>query len=557
MDVLFLLAYFTVCFALPSRCLSIENINGAEYLDSARRTLNAIELNAQDFMFYSCYFRCLEITSMTSYLCSCDIQCLVYKTCCEDFEDACPRNFALGMATFGHMLDLQIRCLDLANVLAIASCPEHACLADPVVNNSSVSNSLNSIPYSDLRTNLVYANLETFQCNVENRSNAEGRWKTGYVLKRLADEQLISTFENYIFQAKSHTPPLDYSGLVYCESATVSLCNNSMFLQRRCQSFVPYLLLKHIVSNFSVCGECRVDLSQLLRLFSKDRPDFEVNWLYTDLGNVHLEFISKPFREVQCNISGDDLLAEPVCRIISCNQVAGFYFQTGTCRKFTALTLAFPNTLWVLGKQEQNALSSYVSFFVRRVLGLEIIDPDVEIFVHIDNVNYERIPMFTLVLDFATVPNEDVLFFEHARELSSLAFDLRTLINHTVQTKSLSHHNVSLIYYSVFKQWLAEQFNATEHRYSTLVQICPVSNYQNEPALIEIINMSSSGNTICLDKVFPSRESEQCFFIPSIKLICYDEASQIGFSQSTGNSILALSRIRRSLFILTLLGLFF
>ncbi|KAK0051561.1 hypothetical protein Bpfe_018950, partial [Biomphalaria pfeifferi] len=56
-------------------------------------------------------------------LCSCDVRCPVYRNCCEDFPTECLLVHNESLKRFGHMMNLQVDCLDVANTFAIFRVP--------------------------------------------------------------------------------------------------------------------------------------------------------------------------------------------------------------------------------------------------------------------------------------------------------------------------------------------------------------------------------------------------------------------------------------------------
>ncbi|KAK6972467.1 carbohydrate sulfotransferase [Biomphalaria glabrata] len=98
-----------------------------EYLKEAGRLLNATVLLMSNDDVLSCSNRCRQTIPrlyIRDYIhCSCDVRCPVYRSCCEDFPTECPLVHKESLKRFGHMLDLQVDCLELTNTFAIVGCP--------------------------------------------------------------------------------------------------------------------------------------------------------------------------------------------------------------------------------------------------------------------------------------------------------------------------------------------------------------------------------------------------------------------------------------------------
>ncbi|KAK0051560.1 hypothetical protein Bpfe_018949 [Biomphalaria pfeifferi] len=98
--------------------------------------------------------------------CSCDVRCPVYRSCCEDFPTECPIVHKESLKRFGHMLDLQVDCLELTNTFAIVGCPHQTNYTKKLINQDSFSDVLDNTPVTDVTTGLVFSNIDIYNCSM-------------------------------------------------------------------------------------------------------------------------------------------------------------------------------------------------------------------------------------------------------------------------------------------------------------------------------------------------------------------------------------------------------
>ena len=71
----------------------------------------------------SCLGRCGDVIDVS---CSCDVTCLVYSNCCEDFRVTCPETVMAAMNKFPGAIGSASATCSSNNVMVISGCPKNA-----------------------------------------------------------------------------------------------------------------------------------------------------------------------------------------------------------------------------------------------------------------------------------------------------------------------------------------------------------------------------------------------------------------------------------------------
>ncbi|KAK0051566.1 hypothetical protein Bpfe_018955 [Biomphalaria pfeifferi] len=469
----------------------------------------------------SCRYRCNCCPLFFLNYCSCDVRCPVYRNCCEDFPTECPLVYKESLKRFGHMLDLQVDCLELTQRLSIVGCPNQRNYTRAVFDQDSFFDLFTNTPVTDVTTGLVFANRDIFNCNVPNRSSYGQEWILHLKYGNVNYNNIVIDFSRFTLFAPLFRAPVYQDTTYSCLPDSLSLCNNSFELQRRCQSFVPYLLLNNLAYNSSFCDVCRVDKSR----FNVNIPGpvivnstvivvREKQWL-------HVDYL--PWVDADCDMSQNATVSGLKCRFVKCNFKHGYYlFSEGTCRKFTLLFMGFQNSIWHLNQEEQEQVFNYVTFYLRRfmnVIPLHAIKPMFTIYNHQLNHN---LSIFTFVVDFNESPVEDWMYYRYKQELSSLAADLRSYTDQKLRNQSSVNDDAILM-----------------HRKGRYNGTIPESNFQFpdwcdnftlfSSNLIEnqyMVRPFEARNHFCLCQVYYMYEFNlrHCFKIPICQLLCFKES---------------------------------
>ncbi|KAI8783424.1 hypothetical protein BgiBS90_015040 [Biomphalaria glabrata] len=248
-------------------------------------------------------------------LCSCDVRCPVYRSCCEDFPTECPLVYKESLKRFGHMLDLQVDCLELTNTFAIVGCPHQTNYTRKWINQDSLSDILDNTPVTDVTTGLVFANMDIYNCNMPGRSNLTLKWNIFATLEDSKKESYITElYKPLKLFAPCYVAPMYGEEMSKCNPNSISLCNNSILLQRQCQAFLPFSLLKNMVKNYNLCKACSVS-AHLSFYYSKF--DFLANVSIFPDKLLCLNYYS-PWKEAKCDMSPNATLSKAQCHIVRC-----------------------------------------------------------------------------------------------------------------------------------------------------------------------------------------------------------------------------------------------
>ncbi|KAK6972471.1 carbohydrate sulfotransferase [Biomphalaria glabrata] len=382
--------------------------------------------------------------------CSCDVRCPVYRNCCEDFLTECPLVHKESLKRFRHMMDLQVDCLEMANTLAIVGCPHQTNYTRKLINQDSFSDVLDNTPVTDVATGLVFANMEIYNCHMPGMSNLARKWNILALLNYTSHKENIFHFKHYTISEPWYGAPIYVKNIAKCNPSKISLCNNSISLQRQCQSFLPYQLLKNIVYSYSLCQACSVSSrSPFLNYDSKLNtkvfisPDTVLSGAPIDL-----------WIEAKCDMSLNATFSGAVCHFVKCHHQSGFYAHNGTCRKFHLFSIAFQSDIFQLSEHEKDKILNYITFYLTHVLNIDLAGTVRPLMSFYNEEIRQNMSVATFLIDFNSSALEDIFYSSYKHGLSILAAQLRAYVNQ--QTKTIpGNTNFSL---SLWKEVARNEF---------------------------------------------------------------------------------------------------
>ncbi|KAH9513925.1 hypothetical protein Btru_031748 [Bulinus truncatus] len=189
----------------------------------------------------SCRHSCQSNMSIP---CACDVKCLVYNNCCEDFIRECPENFAESKVKYKFFFGLETECT-ASNFIVISSCSKNSAIKNVnmtfELNPNLVLNDYfafsETLPVTDLETSLSYKNRTVFLCNAMGDPNPL-KWN---VLLDNLDINNIQSMNEITSRSEKHyfSPPTDISS-PKCPSKSINSCGKSPF-QNLCKSFKSFI----------------------------------------------------------------------------------------------------------------------------------------------------------------------------------------------------------------------------------------------------------------------------------------------------------------------------
>ncbi|KAI8783429.1 hypothetical protein BgiBS90_015045 [Biomphalaria glabrata] len=318
------------------------------------------------------------------------------------------------------MMDLQVDCLDIVNIFAIVGCPHQTNYTRKLINQDSFSDIFDNTPVTDVATGLVFANMDIFSCTLPGRSNQARKWK---VLASLRNTEIVqqSTISTPWF-----SPTIHEKQRSSCNRNSISLCNNSVSLQRQCQSFFPYTLLENIVHNYNLCKVCSFELSQ----FSLLVPVSPI--LYTPVEifpeKESLEASMLPWTEAKCDMSHN--VSEAVCHIVKCKTIEGFYLRRdGKCQKFNLLVIGLQMDTFPFAERERDMVMDYITYYLTHVLDITVLTVLKRPLYGLNGELQCNMLFITLLFDEDSSALEDFFYYTYRRELAVLAAQLRSVID--------------------------------------------------------------------------------------------------------------------------------
>ncbi|KAK6972470.1 smg-9 nonsense mediated mRNA decay factor [Biomphalaria glabrata] len=416
-----------------------------KYLKEVEYLLNTTTKPGSLVYAHSCRNRCRRskppIHTNSGNECSCDDRCPVHRNCCEDFLTECPLVHKESLKRFGHMMDLQVDCLEKANTLAIVGCPHQTNYTKKLINQDSFSDVSGNTPVTDVATGLVFANIDIYNCNVPGKSELARKWKIFALLHTLSHNKNIVQFKH--ISEPWYGAPIYVKNIAKCNPSKISLCNNSISLQRQCQSFLPYKLLKNIVYNYSLCQACYV--SSLSPFIDYDyKLHFSAFFISPDtvLSGAPIDL----WIEAKCDMSLNATFSGAVCHFVKCHHQSGLYAHNGTCRKFHLFSIAFQIDIFQLSEHEKDKILNYITFYLTHVLNIDLAGTVRPLISFYNEEIQQNMTVATFLIDFNSSALEDIFYSRYKHGLSILAAQLRAYVNQ--QTKNITGNtnwNLSLM----------------------------------------------------------------------------------------------------------------
>ncbi|KAI8775925.1 hypothetical protein BgiBS90_023081 [Biomphalaria glabrata] len=487
-------------------------------------------VDAQRNVYLSCQNRCGVLplkVKLYQLLCFCHETCFPYRNCCEDFATKCPLVAKKGLEKFGHMLNLEVKCLTMADALAIASCPQEEIFTERLINKKSISDIINNIPTMDSLTGLVYANVDIFNCNVPNGSERKSEFTAGLIYNQLFSDKMFAKIEHYTF----HSPYYYHTNSVIpCLYSTIGYCDRDILLRFLCDSIVSWLSIRYYYCVNSFCSLCRLNVTHICVKGHFDTRDQLVP-VSKGLELVPVIQENLAWTKAQCNVSS---LGWLTCRFVNCSTYLGFYLhQDGTCRRFAFFFIAFPGDGWRLDESENQDILDYITYYVLFVLNIDILNLDSmrSLYNHTLDRNFS---VCTFVLDFNSSVSEDFLYLHYSHELSILASDVRSMVARKLNRNDPNIPNLSL----VCNEWIETYQNGNIRPYKkyierssyAAVRWCGYSDSKLLSAVGTTMDVTYSNVQIgeiifCLCRTFSYNRwaVQDCQHKPFCEFQCYDE----------------------------------
>ncbi|KAK6972469.1 carbohydrate sulfotransferase [Biomphalaria glabrata] len=368
----------------------------------------------------SCRSRCHQsepaILHSSNGHCSCHALCLVYKTCCKDFPTECPLIHKESLKRFGHMLDLQVDCLEMAYTLAIVGCPQQKKYIKNRINQNSFSDIFTNTPVTDVATGLAFANMDIYNCNVPSKSNLTRKWNIFAALNYTYRDKNILKFEDFKITSPWYAAPIYENDTFWCIPNSISLCNDSILLNRECLSFLPYSLSK-TVHNDSFCKNCSASK------FNFESPGIPNVSVLPDTEMLHAT--SKPWIDAKCDMSPNATLRGADCHFVRCNHRFGVYLYNGTCRKFHLLFIAFQLDPSMFSDGQKEDVLNYIAFYLTTVLNINLLGTVRPLMSFYNEEIRQNMTVATFMFDFNSSALADFFYYTYRDGLSALAAQLR------------------------------------------------------------------------------------------------------------------------------------
>ncbi|KAK6972500.1 carbohydrate sulfotransferase [Biomphalaria glabrata] len=394
--------------------------------------------------YYTCRNRCLAKGAYLLQLhCSCLDICFIYKNCCHDIAIECPSVVKRSLERFGHMVDLQVECLELGNILAIASCPGEANSSMQLFNKDSLVDIIANAPIKDVITGLVYANQDIYNCNVPNGPRNMIKWETRSRVDEheVSSNKIISKFKHYSFYSPFYSLSYMPNSFDPCISESFQWCNQSE--RGQCRTRILWMSHERVQCTKSPCRFCRLSRFTLCvdetYLIFADQPA-----VYISLNHdLLLSATQMPWSKAKCHVSKDVTLSTLDCHFIKCSTYLGYYLhQDGSCRRFNLFYIALPVDDWTLDPEESGDILNYVTYYLTHVLDMKNVSSvEPMLFLHSVQLN-QSFSLSTFFLDFQSSAAEDFFLLTYSRELSILASDVKALV--ALKRGQNEFHNLSL-----------------------------------------------------------------------------------------------------------------
>ncbi|KAK0051567.1 hypothetical protein Bpfe_018956 [Biomphalaria pfeifferi] len=339
------------------------------------------------------------------------------------------------------MMDLQVDCLEKANTLAIVGCPHQTNYTKKLINQDSFSDILDNTPVTDVATGLVFANMDIFSCNVPGNSELVRKWKIFALLDTIFHNKNILQFKH--ISKPWYRAPIYVKSIAKCNPSKISLCNNSISLQRQCQSFLPYNLLKNIVYNYGLCQACYVSFHST---FLDHDSKLYSSAFFTSPDTAIIGTSSRLWIEAKCDLSLNATFSGAVCHFVKCHHQSGLYAHNGTCRKFHLLSIAFQIDIFQLSEYEKENILNYITFYLTHVLNIDISGTVRPLISFYNEEIQQNMTVAAFLIDFNSSALEDILYSSYKHGLSILAGQLRAYAYQ--QTKNITgntNSNLSLM----------------------------------------------------------------------------------------------------------------
>ena len=385
----------------------------------------------------TCHQRCGE---NTSFPCSCDEKCVLYKTCCKDFLETCPSLHDLALTRFEHLLSASVQCDPILAVFVVHSCPlvplenielvneEGSASQCPSLIDSPEQNQnedetreailtqiLSHAPVTDYDTNIIFANSSIYECNKRHNStslnqtlsNPDGTWDTQLGILNQGDGVLNIDLEMYsYFPPKSH---LKSAGSLCYPSKNILTCISNLYEQlnlsqtRTCNMSVNQyykqrgdlakLPLAQLTVTDDICAFCLANFQG--KFIMDDRfflsgfkvlaslSDFEGSVLYTLHEDSQKLPRPIPWLTWTCGIQQQiSLQADKSCQVLHCDR-RFMFTPEGLCRKAVEAEIRIQEEVLYKGKKcklEPKALSGAIICYLQTFHKLKPSDQPLRIY---------------------------------------------------------------------------------------------------------------------------------------------------------------------------------
>ncbi|KAH9489506.1 hypothetical protein Btru_046906 [Bulinus truncatus] len=349
--------------------------------------------------------------------CSCDLKCLVYSNCCEDFMEECPETARKSIVKFAGLIRAKTKCV--FDTFVLKSCPKERKSVNVSnvktrdqqrsLDNSNVpfamnenkgnyplSKIMNSIPVSDLTTGLTFANLSVYDCNKLNTS-LPVLWKVNS--DALENQLKINLLSVAIVVEKLqgfNVRPPEYIE----ESIKTSVCAQNVIGECqhrisgvswdpvRCSSFISYVSDSVGVFRNKYCAACNGSSSavpvteEMWHMFAKHHNDFTIMMSLDKKGLTFTPEYDEQFKGslrvkwsiMECNISDERNLTDWLNCQVTCKEPSEKR-PDGVCKEMTHLHIALPSSAASsISKKELNQLSTSIHCYLSKVARLDVLE---------------------------------------------------------------------------------------------------------------------------------------------------------------------------------------
>ena len=345
--------------------------------------------------------------------CSCSSTCVVYKNCCEDFEELCPEEILTGLYLYQDYLSVEVECLH--QYFTISSCGlENIWNTDssriPQVDTLNITNDARSgfhppggkslhnttenllkmirdVPITDETTGLVYRTKDIFNCFASNESKPR-LWNTRIELNKFGAIRIFDELSNLLDRDKEpiYTPPTNaVIGHGLCltnsqETKLIETCDLSkihteeglkhgLSWKNKCNNFTSYVVLDKIKYKNKYCAYCTfsrtIDTKPFTGIDVKNDHSFSVSVSIVNNAELNLAYNyvdttgsrHGPWTEISCQLGQSK--RSNVCNISKCN--VGFTLRpSGICCKFQELMFILPEDEYQITKCQFQRFHSFL-----------------------------------------------------------------------------------------------------------------------------------------------------------------------------------------------------